>query len=122
DAASKVSCFRAALDLGTRSKPIALLIDDADELSPGDRLHLEALLRATPSDGGLAVFVATRQGDLGSTTNRVAIDLAPLSITDVRSWLRAEIPEAALDTILRATGGYPKEIASVLAQLDGGAW
>ncbi len=114
----------AALTLAERAEPTVLFIDDADELDADERARLFTLLRAVPSDGNLAIVVASRESlaDHVKSVGASELVLAPLAATDVKAWLRAEIPDAALDTIVRLTRGYPKEIAAVLAELDAGAW
>ncbi|MBX3206663.1 MAG: sigma 54-interacting transcriptional regulator [Labilithrix sp.] len=120
DLASPTGALHAASRLSARREPLVLLVDDADELSAIERERLVVLSRALPEDGNVAVVVASKVPLV--TCEHVAIELAPLDRRDVEAWLGAEIPAAALGEIVRATAGYPKEIAALLAQLDGAEW
>jgi transcriptional regulator with GAF, ATPase, and Fis domain len=115
------SAALGALDrIAARREPVLLLVDDAEAL-PSDELELlRALVRSTPGGGSIA-FVVVANGALAASAE-LTIALEPLEAHHVRAWLRASIPDSALDEILRATGGYPKEIAALLGQLDDGAW
>jgi serine/threonine-protein kinase PknK len=106
--------------LRAQREPVVLVVDDADALPPADREHLQAVLRTMPEDGNVLLAVGSRGGVASGA--HLTIALRPLDEREVRSWLRSEIPDSALHEIVRATGGYPKEIAALLAQLDGGAW
>ncbi|MBX3199224.1 MAG: sigma 54-interacting transcriptional regulator [Labilithrix sp.] len=120
DLGSPTGALRAASRLSARREPLVLLVDDADELSAIERERLVVLSRALPDDGNVAVIVASKAPIV--KCEHVAIELTPLDRRDVETWLGAEIPAAALGEIVRATAGYPKEIAALLAQLDGAAW
>ncbi len=120
DVSTTSSVLSALEHLSTRREPVLLLVDDAEALPPDELERLRALLRSTPRGGPVAVVVVAN-GTLAASAE-LTIALEPLEPRHVRAWLRAEIPESALDEILRATGGYPKEIAALLGQLDDGAW
>lgn len=120
DLTSPTGALRAASRLSARREPLVLLVDDADALSATERERLAVLSRALPDDGSVAVVVASKVPLVAR--DHVSIELEPLERRDVEAWLRAEIPAAALGEIVRATAGYPKEIAALLAQLDGAEW
>ncbi len=120
DLASSAAVVRAVERIAARRDPIALLIDDAHALGPADRARLAVLLRTAPRGGKLVVVVASRDAIEGDA--RVDIALAPLDERQVRAWLGAEIPAGALGQIMRVTGGYPRELAALLTQIDGAAW
>jgi len=121
DATSLSATVKAFERLAADRAPIVLLVDDADALPHDERARLAALGRmATP--GGTVLLVTASKQRLEGTRSALELPLAPLDAAHLRAWLRAHIPETAVTEIVRATAGYPKEVAALLAQLEGAAW
>ena len=121
DVTSTAAVLRAAERLAALREPIVLLVDDADELPAVEHARLGVLTRSLPRDAAVAVVLASRSA-LHLANDGIDIELAALDLRELRSWLRAEVPEHALREIVRATGGYPKEVSALLTQLDAREW
>lgn len=121
DVTSTSAVLRAVERLSARRDPLVLLVDDAHELSPIERARLGVLARSLPPDGNTVTVLASRT-PVPIANDVVEIELTPLDARQLRTWLRAGVPERALGAIVRATAGYPKEVAALFAQLDGGEW
>ncbi len=116
-----LGALRAVDELGGRARPIVLSIDDADDLSREEREQLAAIARMTPHSGALLVVLAVKDPSIVPESH-ASVVLEPLSGSDLRAWLRSGIPEGSVDSILRATSGYPREISALVAHLDQAAW
>lgn len=110
--------LRAIELLAERPSPTLLLIDDADQLSPLERGRLEVVVRSIPQGKRLAIVVTSRRPIDGAAS----LTISALDESLVRRWLHGEVPDAAVSEIVRASGGFPREIAAIVRQLDGNEW
>ncbi len=101
-------------------RPCVLLVDDAHRLADSQRLMLEALVRSIePTDPVLVVATSLPAFVLGGP--RVArLDLAPLSVSDVREIVADDWAPWVCDALHRQSGGNPGELRALLLGLAAG--
>lgn len=102
---------RARDVLARRVEPIVLLIDDAHRLDPDQRGALQTLVGVIEENDPIGL-VTTGDQPLGgvSSTTVSSIELEPLTVADVTTWLGSHLSTAEIDTIMGLTGGLPGEL------------
>ncbi len=116
------------LEEWSRGKAL-ILIDDLDDQSRRTLAGICASLQEGDSDRTVAVVYATRPDapppNLPDRTFRSHVNLQPLSARGVRALLRHSLhwepPSDMVESLLNATGGYPRRVSELLdAWISGG--
>lgn len=112
--------IRAHQELAAREEPSVLVLDDADLLDAEQAGLLWALARSIKEDDPLGLVVTVREVSAHLPEESRGIKLGPLTHPEVRAWVGAHAPERLVVDLLRTTGGWPGEIASLLARVRSG--
>ncbi len=105
--------------LEASDSPTVLVLDDAHRLSEEQAQSLRAVVRGlSPTSSLLAVIssVDPAPADVAAET----IVLEPLDREALSDWVGTALPQPAIGTLLRLTGGYPSLVRVVLDQIERG--
>jgi transcriptional regulator with GAF, ATPase, and Fis domain len=103
-----------------RASPTVLLLDDAHRLNEEQSQALVALLRGLDPELPL-LLIASSPEPPPQGVDVEAIELTPLDLEALRSWVGEGLPLAAVRRLLRVSGGYPSSVRALLDQLERGA-
>lgn len=100
--------------------PTVLIVDDADQLGEHQLRLLIGLIRSIePTDPILLVASSERRLDV-PTSSAVRLTLAPLSLEQVRNWLRDGFSHAVSERLWSASGGSPGILHQLLSDVTSG--
>ena len=109
--------------LSNAEQPTLLLLDDAGQLSPGERQAWLALCRSIEPTAALGA-VSVETSPIQRADHRPDFEeltLGALPARSVQSWLKDHLPKSSLDRAIRLTSGLPAQLESLVHQLSSGA-
>lgn len=97
-----------------------IVADDVDRWRPAARRRLEAMIRALPPDGRLAVVAASRDPLSLDPGDHLLIEATPLDGSAVGAWLGPLVSPAAIPDVMRLTAGHPAYVEAAAREIAAG--
>ncbi|MBN1608205.1 MAG: sigma 54-interacting transcriptional regulator [Polyangiaceae bacterium] len=103
------------------AEPTVFVLDDADLLDAGQTQLLWTFAHAVQPDDPIGLVLATTHPVADVPEQGHCIELGPLGETEIRSWVGANAPKRLVAELLRTSGGWPGEIATLLSLVQSGS-
>ena len=112
--------LRAREAICAGAEPVVLAIDDAHQLSVGQQMLLDALLRSLEPQDPLVVLGTSVEPPSSLPATAEVIVLAPLGEDDVGQWAASLVAPRDVPGLVEVTGGFPALVDGVLRDVASG--
>ncbi len=119
-ASGLAGAIHAYQQLAAGAEPSVLVLDDADLLDSDQARLLWTLARSIKAEDQLGLVVTVHQLGAELPDEARTIELVPLTHAEVRSWVGARASERLVTDLISTSGGWPGEIAGLLARVRSG--
>jgi transcriptional regulator with GAF, ATPase, and Fis domain/tetratricopeptide (TPR) repeat protein len=102
-----------------RAEPLLLVVEDAERLPSEEQELLVSLVRSLGARGNLALLVSSRVALASEGT--LQLECAALPSAAVEAWVSPLLTDKRVRELVRQSGGSPKRIELLLAELLGSA-
>jgi serine/threonine-protein kinase PknK len=111
------AAWQAQQAFGTRSDPLALVLDDVEQLEAADRALLVTLIASLGCADRIAVLLAGSELELPRLDTVERIHLQPLGRDELRAWVGPHASDRFVDELVRVSGGLPGRVATLLGRV-----
>jgi serine/threonine-protein kinase PknK len=107
--------------LAAAAEPTVFVLDDVHLLDAGQTQLLWTFAHAIRPDDPIGLLLTSTEpvADLPEQGQR--LDLGPLGEPEIRSWVGSNASERFVTDLLRTSGGWPGDVAALLAQVHSGS-